>query len=325
MAVRGTLLVGAALLLLVAGVGTAAEIASHLSNMGPAFEAEMTPKTLGWGDDTKAYPQKFVVNPKDGAEMVWVPAGEFNMGSGNKEQEAAFRKAREAMGDYAERKWFTDEKPVHPVKLTAGFWMYRHEVTNAQMRKFRPKHDSKQREGVNLNGDRQPAVQVTHDLAADYCAWAGAELASEAQWEYACRAGSDGTYWWTDPESETGMFANVPDKSAKTKWPDWVVFDAEDGHVGSAPVGSFKLNEFGLCDMIGNAAEWCADWYQADYYASSPEKDPPGPDDGGEAGLRVVRGGSFYSPMYDCRCASRGGRDPSRGYEWLGFRAIILP
>lgn len=310
------------LCLLTLSVATAAEVTSALGNTGPAFEKKMTPSTLGWGEDTKTYPDKFVVNPKDGAEMVWVPAGDFIMGSGGKEQEAEFRKCRAALGDYADRKLFADEKPVHPVKHTEGFWMYRHEVTNGMFRKFKASHNGKQREGVDLNGDTQPAVNLSWEDAADYCAWASVSLPSEAQWEYACRAGAESKYWWGDDEAEAGQYANVADNKAKTKWTEWYVFDTDDGFVGPAPVCSLKPNSWGLFDMIGNAAEWCDDWYKADYYANSPEEDPTGPDDGGEEGFRVVRGGSWYTPVYDCRCSARGPRDPSRGYEWLGFRAV---
>lgn len=284
----------------------------------------MTPSVLGWGEDGRAYPDKFIVNPRDGAEMVWVPAGEFTMGSGAKEQDAEFRKARKAVGDYADRAWFTDEKPVHTVKITEGFWMYRHEVTNAQFRKHDDAHNSESQEGLELNGDLQPVVMVTWEEADGYCLWAEVSLPSEAQWEYACRAGSEGKYFWGDEESEAGQYANVPDASAATKWGDWLVFETQDGHVGAATVGSFKPNAFGLHDTIGNAAEWCQDWFGSEYYKEAPEEDPVGPDDA-DPPNRVVRGGSWYKQVYDCRCAARGGRDATRGYEFLGFRPIMIP
>ena len=108
----------AAFLLLVLGMSSAwAQVGtaiSHLSHKGPVWSSDQTPSKLGWGGDDKAYPDRFAVNPKDGAEMVWVPAGSFRMGS-NEGQE--------------------NEKPVHSVRL-GGFWIYRHEVTNAQFDEF---------------------------------------------------------------------------------------------------------------------------------------------------------------------------------------------
>ena len=94
-------------------VAAGAEVASSLGGRGPAFEAGMTPSSLGWGGDEAAYPERFVVNPKDGAEMVWVPAGEFQMGSSPEEIEWAFEQAEAAVGDQANREWFEAEGPVH--------------------------------------------------------------------------------------------------------------------------------------------------------------------------------------------------------------------
>ena len=165
------------LLTIVAGLSLSAvdcaEIQSIMKRTGPAFEAGMTPATLGWGEDNIAYPDRFVVNPKDGAEMIWVPAGDFEMGSSPEEIEWAFGQAQEALGSRALREWFDDEGPRHAVRLTRGLWMYRYEVTNSQFRKFKGSHRSGVREGHSLEGPMQPAVRMQWRDAAAYCDWAG--------------------------------------------------------------------------------------------------------------------------------------------------------
>jgi formylglycine-generating enzyme required for sulfatase activity len=299
-----------------------AEITSALGRTGVAFEAGMTPTTLGWGEDSQPYPDKFVINPKDGAEMVWVPAGEFQMGSSPEEIEWAFGEAQAAIGDQANREWFDDEAPAHAVKLTSGFWMYRCEVTNGQFRSFKRSHNSGVRDRQSLNGDRQPVVRISWRDAKAYCDWAGVKLPSEAQWEYACRAGSTTRYFWGDEGEKVAEYANVPDLSAQRVWPAWKVFEVNDGHAVTAPVGSFKPNAFGLHDMLGNVNEWCADWYAPDYYQNTPEEDPPGPTSGES---RVMRGGSWSVQWYDCRSGNRNNRRFDSQYEYLGFRAIRLP
>lgn len=301
---------------------SAAEIKSALGRTGPAYEPGMTPETLGWECDPACDPELFVINPKDGAEMVWVPAGEFQMGSPQEEIDWAFEEARAAIGDLAMRDWFDDEGPQHTVKTTRGFWMYRHEVTNAQFRKFKKSHKSGARERQNLDGEKQPAVRVSWTDARNYCNSVGAALPSEAQWEYACRAGTQTRFFWGDDMSQVAEYANVPDLAAQNVWRDWKVFDANDGYAVTAPVCSFKPNAFGLFDMIGNVNEWCADRYEPAYYQESPEEDPTGPLSGDP---RVMRGGSWSVQWYDCRCGNRNNRMFDSQYEYLGFRPVIVP
>ncbi len=308
---------------LAAGWAGADEVTSAFGRKGPALAAGVTPSKLGWGEDSKPYPDKFVVNPKDGAELVWVPAGEFSMGTSEDEQVAAFDKAREALGTEADKAWFEDEKPAHKIKLTKGFWLYRFEVTNGQYRKKVARHSSGKRGPADFNGDRQPVVKATWDDARSYCSWAGVSLPTEAQWEYACRAGTTGKWWFGDDEKEVGKYANVADKTGHKAFPEWqLAFDTDDGVAGTAPVGSYKPNPWGLNDMLGNAWEWVKDTYQADYYASSPDTDPSGPDKGD---FKVIRGGSFWQHVFDVRAGNRSFKDPTRGYEYLGFRAAKVP
>jgi formylglycine-generating enzyme required for sulfatase activity len=277
-------------------------LVSELGRQGPEYGVGVTPSSLGWGPDSRAYPAAFVVNPRDGAELVWVPMGEFVMGSMDGE---------------------ADERPPHRVRITHGFWIYRYPVTNAQYRKMRPRHDSGDHDGRALNEALQPVVNVTWSEAASYAAWAGMQLPREAQWEYSARAGSTGRFYWGDSETEAGKYGNFADRSAKAAWPSWAIFDTTDGYAVSSPVGSFLPNQFGLYDALGNVWQWCADWYQPDYYGVSPVDDPRGPP-GGE--FHVIRGGSWDCFPAHSRSAYRSWLiPPETRYPWLGFRCVAPP
>jgi formylglycine-generating enzyme required for sulfatase activity len=297
-------------------------VKSHLGNEGPAFAPGMTPSVLGWGPDDVAYPEQFVVNPPDGAEMCWVPAGEFDMGSPAEEQAYALEWAKREYGDDATASLFADESPLHPVRITQGFWLYRHEVTNGQYRKLKPAHDSDEFLDKPLNGGNQPVVDVSWEDAEAYCGWAEARLPTEAEWEYACRAGTKTRFWWGESETDAGQYANVADKALGAYMlTDFL--DTDDGCAVSAPVGSYVPNAFGLCYMLGNAWEWCADWYFADYYGESPEVDPAGP---AEGTYRLLRGGSWGgSPPVSCRSARRILIIPGGGFLTFGFRVARTP
>jgi formylglycine-generating enzyme required for sulfatase activity len=229
--------------------------------------------------------------PTDGMVMVYVPAGEFEMGS--------------AEGD-------SDEQPVHIVALD-GFWIDQTEVTNGQYQRCVESGDcnppvesrSSTRDSYygNSTYDDYPVIYVSWHQANAYCEWAGARLPTEAEWEYAAR-GSDGrTYPWGN---------SVPDCDKANYW------DKEDGCVGdTTAVGSYAagVSWCGALDMAGNVWEWVADWY-ADY-PSGREVNPTGPSSGES---RVLRGGSWVRAANRLRCTYRNRAPPDNWGGHRGFR-----
>ncbi len=181
-------------------------------------------------------------NAVDGAVMVWVPAGEFTMGSDNGSP---------------------DEKPAHQVYLD-GYWIYKNDVTVAQYRKFCEVTGRNMPEEPKWGWqDDHPIVNVTWYDAAAYALWAGVALPTEAEWEKAAR-GTDGREYpwgneWDAAKCQFNKQATAP--------------------VGSYPAG---ISPYGCLDMAGNVWQWCADWYGADYYSHSPTQNPTGPETGRE-------------------------------------------
>jgi formylglycine-generating enzyme required for sulfatase activity len=165
-----------------------------------------------------------------------------------------------------------------------------------------------------FRGPNNPVDNVSWDDCQDFlkklnekAATRGGEfrLPTEAEWEYACRAGSQ-TKW---------CFGDDPSRLKEYAW----YLDNVHGAVGGTtqPVGRKKANAWGLYDMHGNVREWCADWYDEKYYGSSPQEHPRGPS---ERSYRVGRGGSWCNNAGFCRSARRGGRGPSVRTHDLGFR-----
>ncbi len=147
--------------------------------------------------------------------------------------------------------------------------------------------------------DEHPVVNVSWNDAVAFCKWLSRKegktyrLPTEAEWEYACRAGTTTRYYSGDDPETLAKVANVADAAAKAQFPDWNHgIKASDGYVFTSPGGQFKPNAFGLYDMHGNVSQWCSDWYSEDYYTKSPTDDPTGPDSGIE---RVLRGGCWDS------------------------------
>jgi formylglycine-generating enzyme required for sulfatase activity len=243
--------------------------------------------------------------PVTGMEFVWVPQGCYQMGSNS--------------GD-------SDEKPVHKVCLD-GFWMAKHEVTNRQYRKYKSSHDSKDYKGVNLNRDDQPAVYVSWDDAKAFAKWLSSKsgkqiaLPTEAQWEYAARAGTGTVRYWGDDADDACRYANVHDRTSKNKFSNftWQNHNCNDGYAGTSPVGSFRSNNFGLYDMLGNVWEWCEDVYDKEAYSKHSRNNPLVLSGGSD---RVLRGGSWSSKPWNVRSAYRYRYSASFTLDYLGFRLI---
>ena len=177
-------------------------------------------------------------------------------------------------------------------------------------------------------GDDHPVVNVTWNDAQALAAWLSQQegqryrLPTEAEWEYACRAGTGGQYHGGDAPAALQGLANVFDGDAVGYWPQWrdKAFAFRDGHAFTAPVGSFQPNGFGLHDMLGNVWEWTQDWYAEDAYATSPRDDPQGPADGN---VKVRRGGSWHTwPLY-ARCGYRNWNTTTTRYTLVGIRLVM--
>ncbi len=251
-------------------------------------------------------PQPPQTDPALGIQWVKVEGGTFTMGSPDDEK-----------GRYE------NEGPQHEVEIS-GFWMSATEVTNAQYNAFLEANkknrvvwewEKAKESGTNapdldakFKGDNQPAVMVSWENAKAFCKWVrnGVTLPTEAQWEYACRAGSKGPF---------GMGKDGVQITAENL-DDYAWYKANADGVTHA-VGEKKPNDLGLYDMHGNAWEWCSDWYGT--YPADPAKDPTGPLNGND---RIRRGGGWDSEVKNSRSAQRAGNSLNQKFNMLGFRLV---
>jgi sulfatase modifying factor 1 len=340
---------------LLAAASTTADVGSA---NGANRNATNTPRVSTKGWPGKPWP----------SGMVWIPGGEFWMGSDEPD--------------------FGDARPWHRVYVD-GFWMDKTELTNEQFEKFvkatgyvtiaerTPRAEdypgaspenlvagsvvfTPPNEAVPLDNhlrwwnyvkganwrhptgpdsdlkgkEKHPVVHISYDDALAYCKWAGKRLPTEAEFEFAARGGLDRKpYAWGDEFKPGGKWmantfqGHFPEKNT-----------GEDGFVGTAPVGSFPPNGYGLYDIAGNVWEWCSDWYRPDYYqtladAGGVARNPQGPLDSvdpSEPGTkkRVHKGGSYLCTDQYCKRYMPGGRgkgEPDTGTDHLGFRAVMTP
>ena len=257
--------------------------------------------------------------------MVYVPAGELEMGSTDDEVDEALDLCSQHF-EGCEREQFEDEKPAHRVALDA-FWIDRTEVTNAQYglctaagacQESRQDfwqdswRDPGSADDSDLYAPDHPVVGVDWYSATIYCEWAGARLPTEAEWEYAARGPERRAFPWGG--SFDGTRLNFCDLNCAV---DWRVLAYNDGHRYTAPVGSYPdgASWCGTLDMAGNASEWVADWYGD--YASEQLLNPTGPSSGE---YRVVRGGSYLLLPDFARTANRGRLEPDGVRSFVGFR-----
>jgi iron(II)-dependent oxidoreductase len=230
----------------------------------------------------------------DGKEMVLIPAGTFMMGTSPEEIEAYLKE----YGDW-KKGWFLGEEPKHQVTLKS-FWMDATEITNAEFAGFMETTGYRP-EGewfLDLRKVDLPAVYVAWDDAQAYCRWVGGRLPTEAEWEYA--AGGPEGYRW----SLSNAF-------------DAALYSFNRGYLEA--VGRYGANGYGLYDMSGSVWEWVGDWYDRDYYRSSPQENPAGPESGV---YRVIRGGAWDTSFFYLRTGSRSVGVPANRLTTLGFRCV---
>jgi len=258
----------------------------------------------------KPVPNKRFVNSV-GMTLLPVQPGTFQMGSPPDEE-----------GRDKRFEW-----PVHRVTLTRGFWMSAHEVTNAQYRQFRPQHSTKELSGEFYKGedeDDRPVVMVSWFDAVAFCKWLSEKegctyrLPTEAEWEYACRAGTRTPYYFGADAKQLGVY-------------EWYRFNSG---VHTHPVGQKRPNPWGFYDMLGNAAEWLLDYHgRPEYFrsasASDPAVDPKGPTARSDISFiymkprRVMRSGSCKQPPEVCRAAGSVGNSEERTWPGVSFRVVV--
>ncbi|MCP4151807.1 MAG: formylglycine-generating enzyme family protein, partial [bacterium] len=274
----------------------------------------------GFGKNEKGY---WEARFNYGITMVYIPAGEFQMGV----------------------PWETggaeDESPLHKVYLD-GYWISKYEATFAQLDKYCKMNSLEMLKDNGRGRKKRPAFNVSWDESMKFCNWLSKQcgvkfsLPTEAQWEKAARGTTDFTFPWGkgNPNGKRANFAdsrflkkyqelNPPESEMERKGnKQWIDENVDDGHIYTAPVGSYKAGEspYGVADMAGNVWEWVTDWYDGDYYHRSPSKNPKGYATGSH---KVTRGGAWDCHHWMLRSTSRAGCPPSKGNDALGFRIAV--
>ena len=309
------------------------------SSLPPAATAKPEPRPMI---------QDREITGKDGAPMVLIPAGTFMMGSTKDEVDRAIKDCvKELKRDQATCEgWYKVELPQHKVRMDE-FYLDKYEVTNRIFQQFVEQtghQTTAEKEGSakafvegtgwqDMKGaswrqpeggqtvfasDRgeHPVVSVSWEDANAFCRWAGKRLPTEAEWEYATRAGTATRYWWGNGSPGSRQVENIADETAKSLL-SVIMTGYDDGSLRTAPVGSYEANPWRLHDISGNVAEWTADWYDATYYKNSPERNPKGPSSGD---YRVLRGGSWTNVPAFVRSATRLWITPTYRLVIFGFR-----
>lgn len=293
---------------------------SGLLLLTPESRADEQLKTAAQHDQIVA---RFISAPFP-LEMVWIPKGRFQMGDSSGSGQA-------------------DERPVHQVEMR-GFWMMRTEVTRGMFARFveDTRHAAgdrcwvfaagwTERDGLSWRApgfpqnDNHPVTCVNWHDAHAFIAWLNRKtgetfrLPSEAEWEYAARAGSETVYYMGDQVAALCTTANAADKRALEHYPGFAVNDCDDGYVRTSPVATFAANPWGLYDIYGNTWEWVEDCWNSSY-ASAPA-------DGsafleGDCSRRGFRGGGYGDIPYFLRSTLRNRGDAIHRKDDIGFRLV---
>ncbi len=305
-------------LLLVAGIALVS---------GACERSETHPPPETYRGDVESLP-KNIREEKAGIELFLVKPGEFLMGRGPTEEGNA------------------NELPRHRVRIVRPYYLGKFEVTVGQFKKFAEATgyvtDAEKRGGASgWDGKRwgrkrgvnwknpgfsqetaHPVVAISLNDARAFCRWLGEgyRLPSEAEWEYAARAGAETAFSWGTNLQDICLYANGGDASAKKLFPAWKTSACDDGSAWTAPVGSYRPNRWGFYDMSGNAWEWCEDAWHGSFKGAPADQSVWGEVGGG--GRRVLKGGSWYFEPQDLRPSWRGTHRAHDATNGAGFRVL---
>jgi formylglycine-generating enzyme required for sulfatase activity len=323
------------------------------------FRAALAPADKAAAAEPNSTPKQ--ITNSIGMKLTLVPSGEFMMGSKESAEEtAAFFNDPSRVMLSMSADFFKHEHPLHRVRITRPFYLGSYHVTrgqflqfvdktgyqtdtqkkgepgalgwNSEKKEFEFSKDYSWRNTGFKQTDEHPVVHISWNDAVAFCKWLNRKegktyrLPTEAEWEYACRAGTTTRYYSGDDPKTLVRAGNLADTS--------IILNSNKGFLFTTPVGSFRPNAFGLYDMHGNAWQWCADSYDENYYTKSPLEDPTGPSQASKRvdiesplqdPIRVLRGGSWHEPAAFCRSAHRSGSSPGSTYRTfdLGFRVCL--
>ena len=265
---------------------------------------------------------KLAINPLDDQVYVWIPPGTFQMGCSFDDEACQNMEP------------FRNENPRHTVTISKGFWIGQTEVTVGAYKKYAEASGNKSiKELVNATpeiyrdkgfpqSDDHPIAFVAWEDAIKYCEWAGGRLPTEAEWEYAARAGNktarygnlEDIAWYADNSGQLRINSSeLEDRQLRNQI-------LKDNRNDTHQVGGKTPNAFGLYDMLGNVSEYCNDWYDGKYYEVSIEIDPGGVSCGE---YRVIRGGEYRSRPLAVRVSWRSYMLLNHRFKSIGFRCVL--